>query len=55
VIAYEYPNYEWEKDNFSPRGEYRDLVREVLDDIDGEAGSPAELEASGNGGQHTSQ
>ncbi len=30
VVAYEYPNYAWEKDNFSLRGESKELVREVL-------------------------
>jgi len=33
VVAYEYPTYHWEKDNFSLRKEYRQLVKEVLDDI----------------------
>lgn len=30
VIAYEYPNYPWEKDNYRIREGYEDLVREVL-------------------------
>ncbi len=33
IIAYEYPNYEWEKDNFSIRPEYKKLVREVLEEL----------------------
>ncbi|NLN59336.1 MAG: DUF91 domain-containing protein [Deltaproteobacteria bacterium] len=33
VVVYEYPNYAWEKDNFSIREEFKDLVREVLDEI----------------------
>ncbi|MPR32484.1 endonuclease NucS domain-containing protein [Salmonirosea aquatica] len=33
VIHYEYPNNEWEKDNFSIRPEYKTLVQEVLDEI----------------------
>jgi hypothetical protein len=33
VIAYEYPRHHWEKDNFSIREQYRDLVREVLDEL----------------------
>ena len=33
VVAYEYPNYQWEKDNFSLRDEFKELVREVLDEI----------------------
>lgn len=33
VIAYAYPKHPWEKDNFSIREEYRDLVREVLEDL----------------------
>lgn len=34
IIDYEYPNYSWEKDNYSIRPEYRDLVREVLASLD---------------------
>jgi hypothetical protein len=30
VVAYEYPRHHWEKDNFSIREQYRDLVKEVL-------------------------
>jgi hypothetical protein len=30
VVAYAYPRHHWEKDNFSIRDEYRDLVKEVL-------------------------
>jgi hypothetical protein len=33
VIAYEFPNNKWEKDNFSIRSEYRDLVKEVLGEL----------------------
>ncbi len=33
VVAYEYPRHHWEKDNFSIRDEYRDLVKEVLTDL----------------------
>jgi hypothetical protein len=33
VIAYEYPRHHWEKDNFSIRDQYRDLVKEVLDEL----------------------
>ncbi|NLT49191.1 MAG: DUF91 domain-containing protein [Clostridiales bacterium] len=33
VIAYEYPTYNWEKDNFSLREDYRDLVKAVLEGI----------------------
>jgi hypothetical protein len=32
VIHYEYPNYSWEKDNFSLREEYKELVRELISD-----------------------
>jgi hypothetical protein len=31
VVAYEYPRHPWEKDNFSIREQYRDLVKEVLE------------------------
>jgi hypothetical protein len=31
VVSYGYPRHPWEKDNFSIREEYRDLVSEVLD------------------------
>ena len=30
IISYEYPRNPWEKDNFSIREEYRDLVRELI-------------------------
>jgi len=33
VISYEYPNHPWEKDNFRIRGEYVQLVRDVLDEL----------------------
>jgi len=33
VIAYEYPRYRWEKDNFSIRDQYRSLVKEVLAEL----------------------
>lgn len=42
VVAYEYPNYAWEKDSFSLREEHRELVREVLAEINGRTGSPTE-------------
>ncbi len=33
VVSYEFPNNKWEKDNFSIRAEYRELVKEVLDGL----------------------
>ena len=33
VVNYEYPTNPWEKDNFSLREEYRDLVRELLEEL----------------------
>lgn len=33
VVAYEYPRHHWEKDNFSIRAKYRDLVLEVLEGL----------------------
>ena len=33
VVAYEYPRHHWEKDNFAIRPEYRDLVKEVLEEL----------------------
>jgi hypothetical protein len=33
VISYGYPNYEWEKDDFSIRREYRELVKQVLEKL----------------------
>lgn len=33
VVAYEYPRHHWEKDNFSVREQYRDLVKEVLGEL----------------------
>ena len=32
VIHYKYPNYPWEKDNFSIPAEYKDLVQEIISD-----------------------
>ncbi len=37
VIGYEYPNYPWEKDNYYIRGDYHDLVREILAELEDEA------------------
>ena len=33
VVAYEYPRHPWEKDNFSIREEYQDMVKEVLNEL----------------------
>lgn len=33
VISYEYPKSHWEKDNYAIRSEYRDLVTEVLSEL----------------------
>jgi hypothetical protein len=33
VIDYKYPNYHWEKDNFSIRAEYKELVEDVLNEL----------------------
>lgn len=33
VVAYEYPNYAWEKDNFSLRDGFKELVQDVLNKI----------------------
>ena len=35
VIEYGYPNYQWEKDNYQIREGYRELVSEVLAELDG--------------------
>ena len=32
IITYDYPNYAWEKDNFSLNPEYKELVREVIEE-----------------------
>ena len=32
VIQYEYPRYRWKKDNFSIKPEYKDLVKEILEE-----------------------
>lgn len=32
VIEYSYPNYSWEKDNFRIRPEYKDMIRQILND-----------------------
>jgi hypothetical protein len=33
VISYGTPTYSWEKDNFSLNDEYKDLVKEVLEEL----------------------
>ena len=33
VIKYEYPTYEWEKDNYQIREGYKDLVKKILNDL----------------------
>jgi len=33
VIGYDYPNSPWEKDNYHVKDEYKDLVREVLEEL----------------------
>ena len=35
VVSYEYPTYRWEKDNYSLRDGYRELVEQVLRDLEG--------------------
>jgi hypothetical protein len=34
IIRYEYPNYPWEKDNFMIEGKYRNMVEEVLKELE---------------------
>jgi hypothetical protein len=34
IIQYDYPKYSWEKDNFSIRPEYKDLVKEIIESIE---------------------
>jgi Endonuclease NucS C-terminal domain len=34
VISYEYPTYDWEKDNYRVREEYRALVEDVLQELE---------------------
>jgi hypothetical protein len=36
IIGYEYPNYSWEKDNFTLKEEYRDLVKDLLVELNEE-------------------
>ena len=33
VVSYEYPRHHWEKDNFSIRDQYRDLVKGILEQL----------------------
>lgn len=33
IISYDYPNYPWEKDNFTIREEFKGLVKEVIDEL----------------------
>ncbi len=35
VIGYDYPTYAWEKDNYFIRDEYKDLVRQILANLQG--------------------
>jgi hypothetical protein len=30
IISYEYPNYPWEKDNYSIREDYKEMVKEII-------------------------
>lgn len=41
VIGYEYPNYDWEKDNYHIREEYRGLVESVFKELGVEVAEPA--------------
>lgn len=41
VISYEYPNLKWEKDNFKLESKYIELIKEVLDIVEGELNSPS--------------
>ena len=40
IIGYEYPNYSWEKDNFTLKEEYRDLVKDLLIELNEEKSEP---------------
>ena len=33
VVSYEYPRHHWEKDNFSIRDQYRDLIKGILEQL----------------------
>lgn len=33
VVSYEYPRHHWEKDNFAVRSEYKDLVKDVIEEL----------------------
>jgi len=33
VLKYEYPNYPWEKDNYSINSQYKEMVKEILDEL----------------------
>ena len=39
AVSYEYPRHHWEKDNFSIRPKYRDVVNEVLEELKDKTGS----------------
>jgi len=51
VVAYEYPTYAWEKDNFSLREEYRDLVNSVLEQLKVEGGLRGDFATAGRGNE----
>jgi len=36
IISYEYPNYSWEKDNFRLKDEYREIVENILKELEDE-------------------
>lgn len=33
IITYDYPNYRWEKDNYKIREDYKEFVREILEEL----------------------
>ena len=33
IIKYEYPNYPWEKDNYSINSKYKEIVEDVLNEL----------------------
>lgn len=49
VIAYEYPKYHWEKDNFALREQFKSVVRDVLEELNRSGTDSEGLAGRGSG------
>ena len=48
VISYEYPTYSWEKDRFCLKGEYKEMINEILTELDDEENTERGEPVKGN-------